>query len=336
MTKPTRLFLTIAGGILVLGLGAGVVASYYLGGFQGLSLVGTDGPDELRYVPGEARMLAFVNVREVMDSEVRKAIHAAAARPGQQQPRGWQAEIGLDPERDIDQIVLWSSGAERQPPLVLARGRFDTVKLEGWIRERGGRVETYAGTRVLLPGEGSMAVGLLEPGLIAAGPVSAIRQSLDSRADNRKSVTANTDVMRLVREAQPGSAWAVSRFDTLAAHGRLPDGVASRLPPISWLSATARVNGGVEGTLRAETRDETAAKDLREVLQGFVALARLQAGPESGQIASALNALQLGGAGKNVSIQFNVPSELVGRLATMQPPRRPVPPPPAPPPPAQP
>ncbi len=338
MTKPTRLFLTIAGGILVVGLGAGVVASYYLGGLQGLSLIGTDGPDELQYVPGDVRLLAFVNVREVMDSELRKALHAAmpVARPDQGSGSGWQAEIGLDPERDIDQIVAWSSGGERQPPLVLARGRFDETRLEGSIRERGGRVETYAGKRLLLPEEGMMAVGLFEPGLIAVGAPGAIRQALDTRADRRKNVTANAELMRLVREAQPGSAWAVGRFDALVAQGRLPDGVASRLPPITWLSATARVNGGVEGTLRAETRDDAAAKDLRDVLQGFMALARLQAGPETGQVATALNALQLSGAGKTVSLQFAVPSELVGQLATRRPPRSPRTTPPAQPPSAQP
>lgn len=338
MTKPTRLFLTIAGGILVVGLGAGVVASYYLGGLQGLSLIGTDGPDELQYVPSDVRMLAFVNVRDVMDSEVRKALRAAmpAAPPDQGGGKGWQAEMGLDPERDIDQIVVWSSGGEHQPPLVLARGRFDEVRLEGSMRERGGRVETYAGKRLLLSEKDSMAVGLIEPGLIAAGTVAAIKQALDTRADRRKNVTANAELMRLVREAQPGSAWAVGRFDALAAQGRLPDGVASRLPAISWLSATARVNGGVEGTLRAETRDDAAAKDLRDVLQGFMALARLQAGPETGQIATALSALQLGGTGKTVSLQFTVPPELVGQLATLRPPRGPRTPPPAPPPAPQP
>jgi hypothetical protein len=240
--------------------------------------------------------------------------------------------MGLDLERDIDQIVVWSSGAERQPPLVLARGRFDRTRLEGSILGRGGKVETYAGKPIVVFEGGAMAVGFLEPGLVAAGPVAAIKRALDARADRRANVTTNTDLMRLVREAQPGSAWAVGRFDTLVQQGQLPEGIATRLPPITWLSATARVNGTVEGTLRAEARDDEGARNLRDVLQGFIALARLQAGPEAAQMADALDTVRLGGAGKAVSLQFTVPPGLVGKLTALRPPgnrRPPTTPPPA-------
>lgn len=329
MTKPTRLFLTCAGGILVIGLGAGAAASYYLGGLQGLALIGTNGPDELRYVPGDVRLLAFVNVREVMDSDVRKALRLAMpsppaessgrpAEPGEPgRRRGWQTEVGLDPERDIDQVVVWSSGADRQPPLVLARGRFDETRIEGSIRESGGTVDTYVGTRLVVFEGGAMAIAFIEPGLVAAGPPAAIKRTLDARRGT--NVTTNTDIMRLVREAQPGSAWAVGHFDALTAQGRLPDGVARRLPPITWVSATAHLNGGVEGTLRAEARDDAGAKDLRDVLQGFMALARLQSGPNAGRVAAALNDVHLSGTGKSVLLQFTVPAELVGQLAAMRP-----------------
>ena len=43
MTKRTRLFMLIAVGILVAGLGTGLVASYM--GIQGLSVISGNGPD---------------------------------------------------------------------------------------------------------------------------------------------------------------------------------------------------------------------------------------------------------------------------------------------------
>ena len=52
-----------------------------------------------------------------------------------------------------------------------------------------------------------------------------------------------------------------------------------QLPAISWFSVKGVINGGIDGLIRAEARDDQAAQDLRQVVQGFVALGRLQAGP---------------------------------------------------------
>ena len=43
-------------------------------------------------------------------------------------------------------------------------------------------------------------------------------------------------------------------------------------------SVSGHVNGGLRGIVRAETRDDEAANNLRDVVRGFLALAKLQAG----------------------------------------------------------
>jgi hypothetical protein len=73
VNKRTRQFVFIAAGILVFGLGTGLVASY-MGGLQGISLIGRDGPAELDYIPGDTRALAYANVRQVMDSQLRQKL----------------------------------------------------------------------------------------------------------------------------------------------------------------------------------------------------------------------------------------------------------------------
>ena len=54
------------------------------------------------------------------------------------------------------------------------------------------------------------------------------------------------------------------------------------MPPVRLVSAKADVNGGVKATIRAETGDQAAAEQLRDVVRGFLALARLQGGSEAG------------------------------------------------------
>ena len=91
----------------------------------------------------------------------------------------------------------------------------------------------------------------------------------------------------------------------------------SRLPAITWFSASGRVNGGISGVVRAETRDEAAAQNLRDVVRGFMALGKLQAGSKP-EVQTMLQSLELGGEGKTVSLSFSVPAEIFDSLGALE------------------
>src|SRR5689334_577869 len=99
MTKRTRLFVWISAGVLVLGLGTGLIASY--AGRQGLTIVGSDGPDELAYLSQDVRIVAFANVRAVMDSEIRQKLEALQP-DGATHAREFEEKTGVSLESDID------------------------------------------------------------------------------------------------------------------------------------------------------------------------------------------------------------------------------------------
>src|ERR1051325_8210556 len=169
MTKKTRYFMGGSAAILVAGLGTGLVA-YYGGGFPSLS-ASRSGPSELSYVPAESAVVAFANVREVMDSQLRQRLKIAL--PDENGQKEFQEQTGIDIERDIDYVVAAMStpGADgyREPNgLVVARGRFNTTQLESLVREHGGVVEEYKGKRLVKGPESTkhtVALAFLEPGL---------------------------------------------------------------------------------------------------------------------------------------------------------------------------
>src|SRR5215210_705899 len=101
MTRKTRYFMGGSAAILVAGLGTGLVA-YYGGGFPSLS-ASRSGPSGLSYVPADAAVVAFANVREVMDSQLRQRLKQVL--PQEQGQKEFQAETGIDIERDIDYVV---------------------------------------------------------------------------------------------------------------------------------------------------------------------------------------------------------------------------------------
>jgi hypothetical protein len=317
VTKKTRVFLMIAAGVLVAGLGTGLVASYM--GLPAFALGGAPGPDELRYVPADARVLAYANVRDVMNSELRQKVRKF--RKEGERHDDFKDATGIDIENDIDEVVACVSavGEEPENALVIARGRFDTVRIEGFIREKGGVVTEHRGARLLTHKThggkkgGEVALAFVEPGLIAFGSGPAVRQAIDRRSGG-ENITSNDEVMGLVRDIDDGNAWAVGRFDTIARRAHLPREVANQIPAINWFAASGHVNGGLRGLLRAEARDEAAAQNLRDVVRGFMALAKLQAGAKP-ELNSIMESLQLGGEGKTVSLMFSLPSEVIDMIA---------------------
>src|SRR5947208_16672271 len=113
MTKRTRYFMAVSAGIVVVGLGSGLVA-YYGGGFPALS-ASRSGPSELSYVPAESAVVAFANVREVMDSQLR--LRLKAVLPQEKGRQEFQEQTGIDIERDIDYVVAaMTSIPSVQPP----------------------------------------------------------------------------------------------------------------------------------------------------------------------------------------------------------------------------
>lgn len=317
MTKRTRLFLLIAAGILVVGLGTGLLASYV--GLQNLTLIGGNGPAEFAYVPADARVVGYANVRAVMDSELRRKL--TELQPGGDSANRFQEQTGINVEKDIDYVIAAISGSDPEaggPPLVLARGRFDQVRLEGFARQEGGTVEDYKDKRLITHGD--FAVAFLEPGLVAVGMPVAVRRAIDTKSAGAGDVSDNDELMRLVRVVDDGTVWGVARFDALAG-ARLPPEVTSKLPSISWFSIKGLINGGVEGQLSAEARDAAAAQDLREVIRGFMALARMQVGQHA-ELGDLMNSLQLGGQGKTVSLAFSVPAAMIDALGALRAQRR--------------
>ncbi len=164
MKKRTRLFLVGTVGVLVFGLGTGLSASYV--GIQNFAIIGSNGPEELSYVPSDARMIAFADVRSVAGSELRQKLRQF--EPSADDKNQFETQTGIDIENDIDSVLAaaWPGVGTDGPPMVLARGRFDAVRIEGLIREHGGSVEDYKGKRLLIAPESNgagMAVAFVEP-----------------------------------------------------------------------------------------------------------------------------------------------------------------------------
>ena len=203
--------------------------------------------------------------------------------------------------------------------LVLVHGSFDQARIEQLIRERAGAMEDHNGKKIFVHREDGreFAVGLVAPDLVAIGQGSLVRRALDRARDesrNAQDITTNAEMMNLIRDNAGSTAWVVGQFDAVRRRMRLPSEVAGQVPPLRLVSVKANVNGGMKATIRAEAGDEAAANQLRDVVRGFVALARLHGGGQPA-FESALKSIELSGTNKTVQMSFAMAPDTLRMLA---------------------
>lgn len=314
MTKNTRYLALGSTAILVFGLCTGLVA--YYGGIPSLT-ASHAGPAELEFVPADASIVAFADVRDVMNSELRQKLRQVL--PGDQEKREeLQRLTGIDIERDIDRVVAAVGTNGEDSTVAFLSGRFNPTQIEALALQHGGQVVDYGGKRLIRgvqkAGEGrhevAPALAFIEGNVLAIGAEPAVRKAIDARASGQ-NITGNAELMKIIGTVSTGNnVWAVGRMDNFV--NRMPQEISSRMPPIEWFAATGRVNGGIHASLRAEARDDEAAENLRAVVKGGLALVKMQSGDP--KFAALANSIRLEGSGKTVAVSFSIPAEMIDLL----------------------
>src|SRR3954462_3858324 len=164
MSKRTRLFLLTAAGVLAAVLATGLIA--WAMGVPVLAALGSDGPEELAFVPADARMVGYADVRGLMNSPFHDRVKQFEGT-SRGNPDGFEARTGINPETDIDHLLVASTpvapaaspsanlpGLQGATPiaqgsLVVARGQFDVTRIEGLMRAQGAEPEQYHNVRVV-------------------------------------------------------------------------------------------------------------------------------------------------------------------------------------------
>jgi hypothetical protein len=280
-------------------------------------------------VPANAEVVAFANVQQVMNSELRRelvpGVDSDASKGGRM-----LNEFGIDLEKQVNRVVAYVEPSaapnpqEQRPPhipnaLVLVQGTFDQAQVEKVISNHAGAMEDYNGRKLFVHREDGheFAVGLAGADLIAIGQADLVRRAMDRARDGSsggQNITSNAEMMNLIRDTAGSTAWVVGQFDAVRRRMRLPNEISGQVPPLRMLSVKANVNGGVKATIRAEAGDAAAADQLRDVVRGFISLARIQASGKP-DFENTLKTVELSGTDKTVQMSFAVAPDTIRLMA---------------------
>jgi hypothetical protein len=178
-------------------------------GWAGTSTIpaATITPDEsiLKYFPPETQGVAFIDVASLRGAPlVQSALDQGWL---QSLPSGANDLIdgaGFDVRRDLDRVTIGTISARER--LVVAQARYDRLKAEQYVRDKGTERETYLGRDIYRYGDGAMT---FLDNTILLGTENAVKQGLD-RITYPGAVQISSDLLDAIRMIEAGNQiWAV-------------------------------------------------------------------------------------------------------------------------------
>jgi hypothetical protein len=285
-------------------------------------------PAEGLALPADARFVMGVDVKRLVASPFYQRYGKQGARPDAFAEM--ESKLGMNPERDVDQLVIsGGAGDGARSGIVLVLGRFDRARLTRLIEtEKKGEVtwKTHDGATEYLFREGTTGAGaaaFLDDNTLVIGSAPAVEATIDNRSKGGATLRSNTSLVSLLEKVKPGSTfWMVGDQSLLAqmpktipAPGAGGSGTTSSvtLPNLKNLIVTGDLDPEVALALTGETADEAAARNLADVVRGFVALAALQANqkPELKELTSAISVTT---DANRVLVNARIPYSLIDAL----------------------
>jgi hypothetical protein len=232
------------------------------------------GPPLTDYFPPDTKVAFGVRVHNIVASSLARGFAAQAQAAG----ANWLklvSQAGFDPLRDLDEVLIASSGEGPNPPAVIVlSGTFDVARLaEG--------AQRYHNVPLLGSGEGSgkdsgAVMALLDASTIVAGDAALVRAAIDRREGGPKMDVALAG--RIAAARQHYDVWGL---------GEHPDGFVSPMPETKGLESIDRfqfgmlLSSGLELGAELHARSPQEAEKLNASLQLVAAMLKAQQPSES-------------------------------------------------------
>jgi len=308
----SRLVVFVSMVVVGLGVAAGISALYL---DPARAAVGPL-PAEGLVLPANARFVMGVDVKRLTASPFYQK--QVALRPDAF--RDLEAHTGVNPERDVETLLV--AGGAQDQGLALFVGNFDRARLARTIEtEKKGQVtwKDVQGATVYLFNEGQKSAGaasFLDDRRLVVGSAAAVETAVAARGG--VGFKANAAMTGLLERVKPGSTfWMVGDQSLLS---NLPKSVpmggesSVTLPALQSVVVTGDLDPVVSVAITGDATDEPSAKNLADVVRGFVAIMSMQAGqkPELKQLASAVSVTT---ETNHVLVNARIPYELIDALA---------------------
>ena len=243
-------------------------------------------------------------------------------------------KLGLDPKRDLDEIIFASSQTSgKGKGIFVVRGRLNPTKIGDLLKTLGpAKVENRNGQEILTqPGSNAGAFALIGDHTALLGDIESVRAAVD-----RKNAGARLDASKAakaLRMSQSNDVWAitdappVSNATSTKAGIQTPGPIPGLNPAMMKTLEQGSVGlrfapGSVEMNLEATAKSDKDAGAMADVVRFMASMAQLNRDtPEFKPLAAALENMQLSQESRTVRVKLVLPQDQLEKVLHGEPKR---------------
>lgn len=219
--------------------------------------------------------------------------------------------IGLDPRRDISTLLVAWNGKNA---VAMARGGFNLGALQSKLPSLGARPTRYK--NYTLFGEGRDALTFFKHGVLAAGPVEALRSEIDLQNNGDGGVPAELQA-RLAAVPKTDQIWAATMGGVtlqVPASTDLQSALSNIIDYIGSADLGLAFDSGAHLTADIVCVSNEGAQRVRDALRGGIGLARLTTRDDESDLLKVYDAIQVTQDQQSVHIRADISGELADKL----------------------
>lgn len=268
-------------------------------------------------VPADTKILAGIRVEEIKKTAVYRELLAAEKLP---QIEEFARETGIDPRKDIWEIVLASNG---ESVIALVRGKFT----EGGITDSGKEpelakkgIQRFAYKGYTLRGDDRVVVVFFNTSVAVAGPQAAVKRVIDARDGGQGRPPAEL-IERVKRIPSSNQIWVISEAGW---QGVLPEGLEGplgglRQMPVDVRSMTAMLSlsDGVRFEGEAVSGDAANAIKIHDAIKGVIGIGRLTTPDDKLEMLKFYDAIEVKRQDERVRVTAGLPLEVFQQLLNL-------------------
>jgi hypothetical protein len=238
-------------------------------------------------IPGDIQQIISVDYRSLRNSETAQALKQQVLPENLKQFEGALKGVGIDPEKDVDQLTFVSYRAPKQGVKIvgIAQGLFPVKTFLKKMRVQKTKPVKIRNTDIW-PMSGGMDMSFLDDSTLLFGDRNAIQGAIDARDGYSSNLDTNSQITDDMGSVDSGTVWSVLDQQGTQNMMRSALGDAARLADYDTVKKrllgsryTMNFSNGVNFDLDVMTSDSVTAGTLSSLVKAGMLYKKLNASP---------------------------------------------------------
>ena len=238
-------------------------------------------------IPSEVQQIINVDYRRMKNSDTAMQMKDKLLPPNMKQFEDALKDVGINPDKDIDQITLASFRTKTKTleMIGIAQGQFPRKKIGLKLTKQKIKAKKVNGSNVY-PMSGGMQMVFLDDWTMLFGPQPALQAALDARDDSSQSLNANSQITDMIASVDSGTVWSVLDASGTQTMMKSALGTASNLAEYDTVNRkllgsryTVDFDHGVDFRLNILTDDNVTAATLSSIMKAGLLFKKMNASP---------------------------------------------------------